>query len=253
MALTFRSSATGGGPNAGALAVSAPAGLADGDILLVSFYWEAAGQTLTPPAGWTQVPGAPVRNVAVSPNFMLDAYWKRASAEPSSWTWTPSVTGVTRGYAVTAWSGASGTGNQVDATAGQSGNGAATEICPSVVTTAPNETVLALIDNVSGDTMGYQSGICTTRRASRFGLEQWEGVQPTAGATGASVYAFGSQDYNALTVVLKTDSGGAPPPPTEDPHETIVGAARSTLVAGDARSLAVSGVTRSLIVTGGGG
>jgi hypothetical protein len=221
VALTFRAYTSVSGASGNAVTVNKPTGTADGDILVAAFYWEGTNQTLTPPTGWTQV-RTPQRNTGVSPNFMLDVYWKRASGEPASWDWTPSVNTQWRIAACVAYSGGSGTGDQIDVSSGHGGKtsdaGNTNSIrCLSVTTTVGSETVLAIHDNFNGNTTSWvNTTFAGTARVQQTGLEIWEGTQTSAGATGDARYTYGTEDFNAMMVALKTDSGGAatkaPPP-----------------------------------------
>jgi hypothetical protein len=206
MALTYRSStASTAGGSGDALSVTKPSGVADGDILVAAFYWETAANTITPPAGWTLI--LKETNVNPSPTIQLVAFWKRASSEPASWTFTPGTNGQWRFYVCAAWSGATGSGDQVDVKG--STHGSNNIIAPpSVTTTAATETVLMLQNNWNGNDCTYTSGPCPTKRVGFAGLAIWEGTKSTAGATGAGDYRFGTEDWNAITVAFKDDSGG---------------------------------------------
>jgi hypothetical protein len=206
MALTYRSStASTSGGSGDALSVSKPSGVADGDILVAAFYWETAANTITPPAGWTLI--SKETNVNPTPTIQLVAFWKRASSEPASWSFTPGTNGQWRFYVCAAWSGATGSGDQVDVKGSAHGTSSITAP-PSVTTTAANETVLMLMNNWNGNDCTYTSGPCATKRVGFAGLAIWEGTKATAGATGAGDYRFGFEDWNAITVAFKDDSGG---------------------------------------------
>jgi hypothetical protein len=79
----FRSVATVTNGTAGtSVVVARPAGVVNGDLLL-AFVAQAGTATVTAPTGWTLF-GSQTTGGAVS----LAVYWKVASSEPSSWTWT---------------------------------------------------------------------------------------------------------------------------------------------------------------------
>jgi len=207
MALTYRASSASGSTGVGdALTVTKPAGTVDGDILVAAFYWIDDTNTITPPAGWTLI--RKTINTAPSPTVQLVSFWKRAASEPASWVFTPSDNGKNRFYVCVAYAGATGSADQVDVSGGASGTGFAMT-APSVITTAADETVLAIINNWLGDSPGYVSGLAATQRAQFVGLEIWEGTQALAAATGTSVYTTGTQDWNAQHVAFKNDSGSS--------------------------------------------
>ncbi|HEX3568636.1 MAG TPA: hypothetical protein VHT70_03075 [Candidatus Saccharimonadales bacterium] len=86
MAATYRSSNTAntGAAAAGSLAVSLPAGVQVGDVLVAGLSVDGgAAVTITPPAGWTSIrttSGTSIQNAV---------YWRLVDGtEPSSYTWT---------------------------------------------------------------------------------------------------------------------------------------------------------------------
>jgi hypothetical protein len=65
--------------------VTKPAGTVDGDLMLVSFFLNtASGTTVTStPSGWTQG----FFNSTSLLTGLIGYWWKRAAAEPASWSW----------------------------------------------------------------------------------------------------------------------------------------------------------------------
>lgn len=103
----FRSANTAGEGSVTSISVNVPTGTADGDLLLAHFYLEDTSLAVAAPAGWQL---ASVNNqVGSSPDYRSALYWKRASGESGSYTW--SWSGFTwAGLCVAAFSGVATTG-----------------------------------------------------------------------------------------------------------------------------------------------
>ena len=66
------------------LAINVPSGISNGDVMITVLELNAA-VTITQPGGWTNVgSGFPVTNGT----NVLDAWYRVASSEPASYTWT---------------------------------------------------------------------------------------------------------------------------------------------------------------------
>lgn len=63
--------------------VPKPGGVVNGDFLL-AFVSTGVTSAITAPPGWTEVP----LGTNTAPNLQNRIYWKVASSEPASWTWT---------------------------------------------------------------------------------------------------------------------------------------------------------------------
>lgn len=96
MAIAFRAAATGTrGGAASPCTVNVPAGVVNGDVM-VAVVMAGGANTLTPPAGWTQL------DVAFSLGPSIGSWYRVASSEPASYNWTYSgslnVTGIISAY-----------------------------------------------------------------------------------------------------------------------------------------------------------
>jgi hypothetical protein len=90
------------------LVVSKPAGVQDGDIVLVAFIGDAGGGTMTvnaPDASWT----TQVDARDAGPGVRLKVFWKVAAGEPATWTFTIAGGAAYYFHACAAYSGRSGT------------------------------------------------------------------------------------------------------------------------------------------------
>jgi hypothetical protein len=83
------------------LQLSVIPGVQNNDLLIASITFSVGAGTSTPPAGWTQVPGASVAN---NNNQTVVWYHFVTNSEPSSYTWTWTSTAYPSG-GLTAWRG----------------------------------------------------------------------------------------------------------------------------------------------------
>lgn len=108
MALAFRSSTTAfsaAAAGASALGINVPAGVVDNDLLLAWFVFPGGAlNTITPPAGWSLL----CRGNA-STSIAGALYYRIASSEPASYTWSGSQDGGIAGIML-AYSGPNTTG-----------------------------------------------------------------------------------------------------------------------------------------------
>ncbi|MGZ3769959.1 MAG: hypothetical protein ACXVCP_08160 [Bdellovibrio sp.] len=160
-----------------------PAGASQNDIL---FMWVLlnGNQTVTPPAGWTEL-------YSNGGSVSIHLYWIRRGATAPNYgiSWS---TAVYNEVSVTAWSGAATSGNPYDVMAGNpiTSRTPANPDCPAVMTTVANTVVIA------------------------FGMT-WTGWGTTAGAPTGYMLAEGgiSGSYNDLAVAYTAKAS----PGVEDP------------------------------------
>lgn len=128
--------------------INVPAGVVDGDILIMFMSAPANVSTpaITPPAGWTTL-----WDTAVSTAFRTYCAYRIASSEPTSYTWTTSVT--TRPAAI--MFAVEGSGVAPTASNFTSATSSTSFPSPSVSTTSDETLVVAL--NGSPNTGGTQS------------------------------------------------------------------------------------------------
>jgi hypothetical protein len=212
MPLTYRSSSQQGNSSGGALTVTKPTGTVDGDLIVVYTQLETNTNSWTAPVGFDLV-----RTDTIAATYRTDIWVKRASSEPTSWTWTPATTGVWRVAVAVSYSGHTGSGTFVDVHGGtsatiNSGNVSA----PSVTTTVANDQLLALYNNFNSEPWSYSSGAATTERADFGGMTIYDVLRVSAGATGTTTLSTtsGTQQITAAHVALfesSAEGGGGPP------------------------------------------
>lgn len=204
MPYAFRAATTQGNASGGAIAVSKPAGTVDGELIIIAANleddlntWSSVG------AGFTAL-----RRDVNAPLMSLQLWWKRASGEPASWTWTPAATGWRSVVALT-YSNNTGTGNQVDVDGtAQILDADTSPDAPSIVTTVANDLLLAVHNNYQG-AAATETGAATTERADFGGVVISDALSVAAGATGVTTFSAGTVDHITRHLAMLLDSGGA--------------------------------------------
>lgn len=186
----------------------------DGDILRVDLYVET-DNAVTVPSGWTQMALAEA-NVA-GDDYRHYAYWKRASGEGASWTWS--------------WTGSTGRSARAVAYLGARASGDPWSFIDSQVR---DTTAAATYPAVSGTTLDadelltwcggmYQNPSAHTPPTSFTEIEDTSGdtlyltekAQATAGATGSITGASYTGTNGPTTVIL---AGLRPVATTQSDH-----------------------------------
>ncbi len=182
-----------------------PTGTANNDILIAGVYITGTG-TVTPPAGWTEYTGSPHNtNATWFDNIDLHLYWKRASSEGASWTWTHSSTGTFGMVAAFSGCTTSGDPNDVSATFNST---LTTSVTGTGVTTSTANTlgVMMWVPNNSVGTETPPAG-WTERGTDPVGGNSYgliDNALASTGATGNIVITIGtSQQTAAMVTALK--------------------------------------------------
>lgn len=234
MAVAFRSIAAVEPVDQASVTFSAPAGRADGDVLIALMYIES-GQTMTGPAGFTDL-GVVCHN-EVAYEYDLHAWWHRISSvgsEPTyRWDTTPSTY---FGGFLLCLSDPISTGSPIAATPLVQSNGSASTslVLPSYT---PGQTNTLLIGSVFGSANGawtWPGG--TTKQGDVGGISCATEFLSAATATGTRTPTTSSgANAGFVLSVLGTDSsggGGAPTIVTETlPNGTDDVAYSQTVVA----------------------
>lgn len=216
MAIAFRSAATaanGAAPTS--LVVPAPAGTADGDVL-VAFVVISADQTIaTVPSGWTLLDD---QSTGIATGDCRHAvYRKVASSEPASWTWGWSAA-ADCAVVVVAYSGVSA-GAPVNTSAYQAMVGSTTShVAPSVTPSVASTVTLSAFGAnpfYNGDTtFSLPSGLTVRGEAdpgagttNRAALKVFDRATPTAAATGSKTSTLNNSAKGIGWTVTLAPSG----------------------------------------------
>ncbi len=183
------------------LALTKPAGVTDGDLLVAIVQSDHQSASLTGPSGWTKD----------ATTTHISAWWKIASAEPASWTWTD----TTNVYAIAAnaYTGANAT--QPDVTS-QVATGATTAASAPATAATPSAGCyeLALFQDFNGGTFTTPTGFTLeqSNTSSTYFFDQGpltpSGVLPAVASTDSSTA------WSAIHFVARAAVAAAAPPET---------------------------------------
>lgn len=168
----------------------------DGEFIIAQVTWNfALSRTLTPPSGWTALSGS----AQSSGNLEQEIYYRVASSEPASYTWSWSGVCFNR-VDYSTWSGV----DSIDVTNGQ-GNSSSTSVAAPSVTTTVNDCQLLFFGSIRDDrTFTPPSGM-SEQYDVQFGTGPNSGLITTtladetlgsAGATGTRTATASGADVN---------------------------------------------------------
>lgn len=205
MPYAYRAATTQGNASGGAISVAKPTGTVDGDLIIVVANleddintWSSVG------AGFTAL-----RKDNNAPLMSCQLWWKRASGEPASWTWTPAAVGWRTVVALT-YTNNTGTGNQVDVDGvAEIVDGDTIPQAPSVTTTVADDLLVAVHNNYQGASIAMGSpAAAPTLRVNFGGVGVSDALSVAAGATGVTTFSAGSVDHVTRHLAMLLDSGG---------------------------------------------
>lgn len=204
--MAFRSDTNGTAPFGSATGdtFAAPAGLTDGDILILAYYVED-DVAVTPPTGFTLITNIDHSGAALD----LHVYWKRASSESGSYT-VSHASSWREGW-LGCFSGRIATGDpyEADFTSGE-GNDSAPSI-GGVTTDADDTDIIALVGTYNSSGSTTPSGTTPTyteQQDSSNNMHVYTGTLATAGATGNKSTTVTSSPWLTAHIALKPASGG---------------------------------------------
>ena len=206
MAYSYRASTSQGNASGGALTVNKPSGAVDGDLLVVVAYLESDTNT------WSSVGSGfnSAGSIANTGLFTIQVWWKWASGEPASWTWTPNASNW-RTVVCAAYSGGGGSGSAVDVTSSAQADSVleGSQTAPSVTTTAADDLLAFGYGNFGGNNILVANGAANNLRVSLGGCTIQDANRASAGATGTSNgTGQGTNDYAAMHVAFFLSPGG---------------------------------------------
>lgn len=184
---TFRAaSATATGTGTSAV-VAKPTGTADGDLLVATLAYDGTITITAVPSGWTLV------RTDTSGTFKLSTYYKVASSEPASWTWTLSnvLTAPWLAFAC-GWSGTQTVSPFVTSST-NTGSGA-TATATAVSTATSNALIVAVYARPGAFSALPPSGMVErvdAANGSNLGAALDSAVQGVAGTTGDQLSTLG--------------------------------------------------------------
>lgn len=204
-----RSASNGGNGTGTDVTVTAPAGIANDDILLAVLYRE--GGTWTLPSGWAQLYDIADFNA----NATITVAWKRAASESGNYTFNLSAS-VWRIITMVAIQGAVATGSPFDGSGTDAPNSASI-VATGISPTTTNTLIVFLFANFQGVPITASSSGMGLRVALG-GCEIWDVAQAASGASGNKTFTqtgIPAGDWaSILLAVASTAPGAAAPPPS---------------------------------------
>ena len=182
--------------------INKPTNTADGDFLIANIYIESVVIAVTAPAGWTLL----ASGTALDSSFTSITYYKRASSEGASWTWTHS-SAFTNGF-VKRYTGVVSAGNPEDCVKSSSAGNSATPVWPGI-TTNTNGAALVGIEGFYDGTSS-RSASTLTERVDDASIFLQSDTDPTAGATGnlVATESGGVDQWVTTFIALKPQGSG---------------------------------------------
>jgi hypothetical protein len=207
MAITVQSIGTGVSPTGGTLTVTAPTGIAAGDLLLATAYHRGSSPTITLPSGWTQI------RTDTGGSGVLNWYAKIATVGDvgaANYSWTSSLTSQPQVGQIRRITGA----DTSDVNALFRGSGSHTSHV-----TGPNPVVSPAATGGSDGDMALRAVAGFFATTTSTGVGTWG--SPIDSATVTNVYTSG----NLLTTARETLAGGGQPSTVNVQSEKPAGSA----------------------------
>ena len=190
--------------------VTKPTGAVNNDILIAAIWVGLTGTapTVTAPAGWTQI-GIVATSTAAGFGARFYVYWKRASGEGASYTFTHASAFSLAVMA--AYSGCVATGSPIEAF-GQNTSTSSVTNAPSVTTQIANDLLLYVSHN--WDTAAALTPP-TGMTERQDGLLYFADERISSGATSSRVQTVASNPWTAFSIALMPPRPRTPfaPPP----------------------------------------
>lgn len=205
-AIAHRASAGGNNSSSSSVVINKPTGTVDGDVMLAIIDINDASATITAPSGWTLLDSVNSGGLTAK----IATYYKVASSEGSSYTWSFSVTNRNAG-AIVSFSGVD-TGSPVDVHNSQLDTDLNTSFqFASMTTSNANEMAVGLVsfDDVTARTFTEPSGYSESIDQNvGSGCQIVYKIFSSAGATGGQTGTISSGTANlvAFHVALKEAS-----------------------------------------------
>lgn len=198
---------------ASSVTVNKPTGVVDNDVMIAMVAWWTG--TLTPPAGWTQI-GTTESWAASSDTAKMAMYYKVASSEGSSYTWTNSSSPNEIYVSIRAYTGVN-TSTPIDASSQTSTTTQGTSVVGNTITTTVANGMLLFFGsrmNAGANSNAITPDGAMTELTEMFAGSGWTRAfvdEQTLGATGATgsrtATSTGSYTYGAFMVALKAAAG----------------------------------------------
>ena len=190
--------------------VSKPTNTVDGDFLLAGVVVDVStAPTITPPAGWTVL-----HSSTIATRTLFELYWKIASSEGASWTWTHSF--AQRAAFCKRFTGVD-SATPEDTTYSVAQTNYSTPVTNSAITTATDGAAVIQVVSISYDTTTFSSHSLTNRLAITGGICLDGDIQNTAGTTGSKTVSLSADEYaTGMLIALRPTITGQNAYPSSD-------------------------------------
>jgi uncharacterized protein YbdZ (MbtH family) len=173
--------ASNNGAGGSSLSISVPAGTTSGDVMMAFVIVQTAGNTITPPAGWTKVLRQDTSSAIATVSYVKVA----GSSEPASYTWSFGTAGQASG-GIASYIGVNTT-TPVDASHAQYNSSTSNVDNSGVTTTTANDMLVYAVGIIVPTTVNVPSGFTEqyySASNSATTAEMSQELFASAGATG---------------------------------------------------------------------
>jgi uncharacterized protein YbdZ (MbtH family) len=208
--IALRAAAIGNnGAGSSTLTIGQPAGTSSGDVMVAHVIVQKAGNTITPPTGWSQV----LRQD--SPSAISTATYVRvaSSSEPATYMWSFSAVGEASG-GIASYIGVNTTA-PVDASHAQYNASTSNVDNSGLVTTAANDMLVYAVGVIVQTTVNVPSGFTEVWRTGSRSSTTSEMSQENFASVGATgpIHGTLSVSNSNITMLIALRPAGATPPP----------------------------------------
>ncbi len=201
MTIAFRSSATGQSSANTSLAVNVPAGVQDGDFLVLFVVADTAGAAINLPPGWTALPSSPL-NLGVQ----AACAYRIASSEPPSYTVTFSGSSAGTGAVIAAYFDTVSLG--LDTSGGNTFATSTTHTLTGISSAIANEMLVCCFASDAGTSYTPPAGMTERvdfQPSTSLTLMLCDALQASAGASGdKSAVAAASDDGAGFILFIRS-------------------------------------------------
>lgn len=207
MAIAFRAAASATGVGVSSLVVNVPTGTQNNDVMVAVIEAGTSNPNIiNTPTGWTLL-----NSQTASPN--VRTYWRVASSEPASYTWTFNTTTYNVSGIIASYSGTA-TSSQINQHAAFTAGTSTTTITAASVTTTVAGCMLVFVGGCNTANASFTGPTSFTQRATPTNTTTSailaDMVQSSAGATGSITATAATSGNNGGSIIAIAPGPTAP-------------------------------------------
>ena len=203
----YRASAIQTATGTTSVSIGAPAGLVDNDIMIAAVSTLEWANTITAPAGWTQLYHQPI-GTGMAASF----WWKRAASESGSYTFSTTYGNTNWKGSISAYSGVITTGNPVEGSgfSNNSGTGTTTPVTGSTTVATANTAAIVIYLTPPASSVTATAPTNYTENYDNTGVSfNLKTATPSVGSIGPITGALsGSVEVAGGLIILTTAAAG---------------------------------------------